>query len=132
MDRIIGPSGLGLALIGGTLLFLGQRGIQRALEALPDALARTEHRLWWALLPIGIAVASYLGAREFGYGRAGLYICVALLSMNAATVAALRIRWFAATSADSGIAKRHRRSALLQMIGSWLLFIGCAVYLLRP
>jgi hypothetical protein len=125
-----------MAALGGLGLAAGQRSMERALRDLPEALKPIVDerlgRLNRAVVVIAVAVAIYLEARQFGHGRAGLYVCVALLVMNAAVVAALRVRWIAGLAVSPEIAARHRHGALVQMAGSWVLFAGCALYLLRP
>jgi hypothetical protein len=61
-----------------------------------------------------------------------LYACVALLWMNAAVVAALRVRWTRALGVGDDVVARVARAAYAQMFASWVCFGGCAIYLLRP
>lgn len=132
----MGPVGLAGALAGGVVFVLGQRAIAASVSDLPEPLSNAADerlgRLDRAAIVIGVAVAIYLVARSFGHGRAGLYVCVAMLLANAAVVAALRIRWWAELGAPPANTALHRRGSLLQMTGAFVCFIGCAIYLLRP
>ncbi|APR76701.1 Hypothetical protein A7982_02048 [Minicystis rosea] len=132
----MGPTGLATAVVGVAFLLSGYRTIVASIADLPEPLVQTAAErlgpLERAAVVVVVAVAIYLGARQLGHGRTGLYVCVALLLMNAAAVAALRIRWFETIGADRSIVARHRRGALVQMVGSWITFSGLAVYLLRP
>jgi hypothetical protein len=132
----MGPVGLVIAAIGVASSFWGHRAITAAIAELPAPLVEVAAErlapIERAAIVVGVAVAIYLGARQLGHGRAGLYVCVAMLLINAAVVAALRIRWFDGVGADPSIVARHRRGALGQMVGAWIAFSGVAVYLLRP
>lgn len=132
----MGPVGLTAAAAGGVVFALGQRAIAASLSGLSEPLARAADerlgKLNRAAVVVGVAVAIYLIARSFGHGHAGLYTCVALLLVNAAVVAALRIRWMGELGAPPEVTTPHRRGSLLQMAGAFIGFLGCAIYLLRP
>jgi len=132
----MGPVGLAAVAIGGICFFLAHRVIDGALRELPESLARAADermsRLDRAIGVIAVAVAIYYVARQLGHGREGLSACVAILIVNAAVVAILRVRWFGEIGAPPALAARHRWGALVQMAGAWIGFAGCAIYLLRP
>lgn len=132
----MGPAGLAAVALGGGVFFMGYRAIAGAIAALPEPLVRLANerlgRIDRAAFVVAVAVAIYLGARQLGHGRAGLYVCVATLMINAAVVAALRVRWFGELGAQAAVVARHRRGSWAQMAGAWIGFAGCALYLLRP
>jgi hypothetical protein len=132
----MGPLGLLATAVGVVLFLWGQRTIAGSIRDLPEALARLADerlgRLDCAAIVVAVAVVIFLATRQLGHGRVGLYVCVALLMINAAVVAALRVRWLEALRVEPAIAARHRRGALVQMVGAWICFAGCAIYLLRP
>jgi hypothetical protein len=132
MRTLMGPIGLAMAVVGMTAFMLGQSGIARAVADVSDDVAEPiARRLRWAVLPIGLALAIYFGARTLHHGRHGLYACVAILLANALTVALMRLRW-AETALSPDLRPRHRSQVLMQLAGAWIGFVGCAVYLLRP
>lgn len=133
----MGPVGLVAAAVGMVSALFGYRMIAAAIAATTETSAQAAgmerlRRLDGAAIVVGVAVAIYFGARALGQGRVGLYVCVATLVVNAAVVAALRIRWFDDLGADPRVVERHRRGALLQLAGTCIGFTGAAIYLLRP
>jgi hypothetical protein len=132
----MGRAGLLLTALGTVVFLVAQRRIQivtaEALVARSPAAARRLERVNWALLPIAVAIAICVFARELGQGVAGLYVCETLLVLNAAIFAALRIRWFAELEPPRPMARSYRASSVMQMGAAWTMFIGCALYLLRP
>ncbi len=132
----MGPVGLVFAAVGAASILYGNHVLTNCVATLPDPLLQSAAarigRLEYSVVVIGAAVAVYSVARQLGHGRFGLYVCTTLLLANASVVAALRIRWFDALGAASAIVSQYRRSALLQLAGSWILFLGVATYLLRP
>ncbi len=91
----MGPVGLGLAVLGGSGRFVAHRRLERVYTGLPpelvEAANRSLGRLQYAVAGIVGALAIYFEARTLGHGREGLYACVALLWLNAAVVAFLRV-----------------------------------------
>jgi hypothetical protein len=81
---------------------------------------------------VGLALAVYVVGRALDHGRAALIVAIATLMANALVTAIVRVRRFDALGADPGIATRHRVASFAQMLGSWVCFAGCALYLLRP
>ncbi len=134
--ELMGPLGLALVVAGLGMFFPAQTRLTAAIEELPELMKGRAYArlrgLVGSIVVIALAVAIYLFARESGHGRLGLFVCVGLLALNAVGAAVLRIRWFAELEPPAAIAHRYRNASLLQMAGSSLLFVGCAVYLLRP
>ena len=128
----MGPLGLVLAAIGIAGMFVAQGRIELACAGLGERADRSLGRLRYAVIVIAVAVGLYFAARRFGQGRAGLYVGVAILSANAAVVAALRVRWTRALGASGEVVALVARASCARMVASWVAFVGCAIYLLRP
>jgi hypothetical protein len=126
---------IGYVLIGvGVIVgFIGTSRSERAAARDKDARDRMLGALRKARLAvviIAIAIALYLGMRHYGHGRLGLQITTAILGINAATVALLKLR--AAREHLSGEnAATFKRFALLEAVGYILVFAGIYLYLTR-
>jgi hypothetical protein len=127
--------GLVMFAIGAVIFALAQRQIERALDELPEELSRkADERLGkinLGAVVIAVAVLVYLVARQLGHGRVGLYVCVALLVLNAVVVAFLRVRLLDALGPTPEVARKHRVGSFAQALGATIGFVGCGVYLLR-
>jgi hypothetical protein len=90
-----GTIGYVLIAVGVLVGFVGTSRSERA--AARDKAARKRmlgalRKARFAVVVIAIAIALYLGMRQYGHGRLGLQICTAILGINAATVAVLKLR----------------------------------------
>lgn len=125
-----------MAGAGAVGVVIGQRALAACLGKLDEASARTIEKtalpmLQRAIWVIAFAVLVYLGARQFGYGKIGLYVCVTVLVVNAITVAVLRVRLVDGLQPREDLGREHHYWTWEQALANCLGFIGCAIYLLR-
>jgi hypothetical protein len=128
-----GTIGYVLIAVGVLVGFVGTSRSERA--AARDKAARKRmlgalRKARFAVVVIAIAIALYLGMRQYGHGRLGLQICTAILGINAATVAVLKLR-AAREHLSSDNAATFKRFALLEAVGYILVFAGIYLYLTR-